>query len=102
MSSHVAQGSQGWSPLFLFSISLPLISFNFFFFLLLLFYILGLRAEDLVIGSEETECVETYLKYVQYFSMLVFSLRNKGHIIVMIFIRTHWFLTRHAHGLMQS
>ena len=45
MSSRVAQGSQGWSPLFLFSISLPLILFKDFFI-----YIVGLRAEDLVIG----------------------------------------------------
>ena len=33
MSSRVAQGSQGWSPLFLFSISLPLILFKDFFIL---------------------------------------------------------------------
>ena len=44
MPTHVAQGSQGWSPLFLFSISLPPILFEDFF------YIVGLCAEDLVIG----------------------------------------------------
>ena len=44
MSSRVTRGSQGWSPLFLFSTSLPLVLFKDFF------YIVGLRAEDLVIG----------------------------------------------------
>ena len=43
MSSRVTQGSQGWSPLFISSISLPLILFKDFFF------IVGLRVEDLVI-----------------------------------------------------
>ena len=40
-----------------------------------------------------------YILVRSIFQHACFSLRNKGHIIVMIFIRTHWFLTR---GLMPS
>ena len=87
MSSRVAQGSLGCTSFFSLFLSL-LFCLKIFFF-----NIVGLRAEDLVIGFRRN------LKYVQYSSMLVFSLRNKGHIIVMIFIGTYWFLTR---GLMPS
>ena len=91
-SSRVAQGSQEWSFLFLFSISLPLILFKDFF------YIVDLRAEDLVICFWRNRG-RNILKICSIFQHACFSLGNKGHIIKMIFIRTHWFLTR---GLMPS
>ena len=92
MSSRIAQGSQRWSALFLFSISLPLILFKDFFYC-------RSSCRRSGIGFWRNRVCRNILKVCSIFQHACFSLRNKRHIIVMIFIRTHWFLTR---GLMPS